>query len=90
MSKPHILVNCPVSRRNRDIWSDKFIPHYIEGVAERSELLSGVGKYIKAMVTDGPRAVDNDFLDTLPSLQLIVCLGVGIKKLILPKLVAEE
>ena len=33
------------------------------------------------MVTDGPRTVDKDYLDALPSLKLIVCLGVGIDKI---------
>ena len=81
MTKHHLLVNCPVSGRNKDIWPKRFIPHYIEDVADQSALLSDVGEHIMAMVTDGPRNVDKDYLDALPSLKLIICLGVGIDKI---------
>ena len=81
MTKPHILVNCPVSSLNKDIWPERFIPHYIENETDRSALLSNVGENITAMITDGPRSVDKDYLDALPSLKLIVCLGVGIDKI---------
>ena len=81
MTKPHILVNCPVSSLNKDIWPERFIPHYVDPETDRSALLSDVGELITAMITDGPRSIDKDYLDALPSLRLIVCLGVGIDKI---------
>ncbi len=81
MTKPHILVNCPVSSLNKDIWPERFIPHYVDDETDLSGLLSDVGELITAMITDGPRSVDKGYLDALPSLKLIVCLGVGIDKI---------
>ena len=81
MTKPHILVNCPVSSLNKDIWPERFIPHYVDPETDRSALLSDVGELITAIITDGPRSIDKDYLDALPSLRLIVCLGVGIDKI---------
>ena len=81
MTKPHILVNCPVSSLNKDIWPERFIPHYVDDDTDRSALLSDVGELITAIITDGPRSIDKDYLDALPSLRLIVCLGVGIDKI---------
>ena len=81
MIKPHILVNCPVSSLNKDIWPERFIPHYVDPETDRSALLSDVGELITAMITDGPRSIDKDYLDALPSLRLIICLGVGIDKI---------
>ena len=78
MTKPHLLVNCPVSSHNQEIWPERFIPHYVGDLTDRSALLSDVGEQITAMITDGPRIVDKDYLDALPSLKLIVCLGVGL------------
>ena len=81
MAKPHLLINCPVSSRNKASWSERFVPHFIEEVGDRAALLSEVGEHIKAMITDGPRVVDKDYLEAMPSLELIVCLGVGIDKI---------
>ena len=81
MTKPHLLVNCPVSSHNQEIWPERFIPHYVGDLTDRSALLSDVGEQITAMITDGPRIVDKDYLDALPSLKLIVCLGAGIDKI---------
>ena len=63
--QPHILVNvqsAPLTRTSGRI----FIPHYIDPETDRSALLSEVGDLITAMITDGPRSIDKDYLDALP------------------------
>jgi len=81
MAKPHILVNCPVSDENKSRWAEAYSPHYIEEVEDRTALLNEVGSEVVAMITDGPRAIDAAYLDAVPNLKLIICLGVGVEKI---------
>ena len=81
MTNPHILVNCPVSDENKSRWEETYVPHYIEEVEDRNALLAEIGNDIVAMITDGPRTIDVAFMDAVPNLKLIICLGVGVEKI---------
>lgn len=81
MSKPHLLVNCPINSHNRQTLPASFELHFIEEASERDTFLDAIGDEVQAIISDGPRDLGKEVFDRLPKLALIVNLGVGVDKI---------
>ena len=81
MSKPHILVNCPIDDQNRLTLPAGYNLQFIEEAPDRELFLKAVGASIQAIITDGPRDLGKDIFDRLPRLALIVNMGVGVERI---------
>jgi lactate dehydrogenase-like 2-hydroxyacid dehydrogenase len=78
MSKPGLVMVCPLMPRVMDGLAPLFEVHKLWETADKDALLAKLAPTTRAIATDGTRGAGADLMRALPKLEIVGCQGVGV------------